>query len=376
MAQKQSSPEIRCAAFSAAREKRALSVEQLALLACLSKKQIQQIENGQSNSFYSPAIKLVAAKKVAKLIQLDEKDAFDFGPQAELPLTQADELTPSESSVAESRPLIDEAKAVEQSDASKPALPENAIEVVRLKEGEPNEVKKAAGRKRKNDLASPAISEPNAKPVMVEPEPEPNKRVLFAAREQKQAGKKWVWLLPVGALVLALVQFQPLLEDQLDALMGKPKPAEATALIAVPVDTAPASPPAEPVSTTPAVTPQASPAVIPNPAANPSPAIVVVANPACPLPDASIENYKSPAASKPGNMVYVKMPTAQVICVVDGDGKVQSKAMEPGLGHSFYGKAPFKLMTSGLSSAEVFFQGFRVRPSNADSKSIVLVQAD
>ena len=66
MAQKQSSPEIRCAAFSAAREKRALSVEQLALLACLSKKQIQQIENGQSNSFYSPAIKLVAAKKVAK----------------------------------------------------------------------------------------------------------------------------------------------------------------------------------------------------------------------------------------------------------------------------------------------------------------------
>ena len=371
MAQKQSSPEIRCAAFSAAREKRALSVEQLALLACLSKKQIQQIENGQSNSFYSPAIKLVAAKKVAKLIQLDEKDAFDFGPQAELPLTQADELTLGESSEAESRPLIDEAKAVEQSDASKPASPDSAIEVVRLKEDEPNEAKKAAGRKRKSDLASPAISEPNAKPVLVEPEPEPNKRVLFAAREQKQAGKKWVWLLPVGALVLALVQFQPLLEDQLDAWMGKPKQAEVTALIAAPVDAAPASPPpAEPVSTTPAVTPQASPAV------TPSPAIVVAANSACPPTDASIENYKSPAASKPGNMVYVKMPTAQVICVEDGDGKVQSKAMEPGLGHSFYGKPPFKLLTSGLSSAEVFFQGYRVRPSNADSKSIVLVQAD
>jgi cytoskeleton protein RodZ len=376
MAQKQSSPEIRCAAFSAAREKRALSVEQLALLACLSKKQIQQIENGQSNSFYSPAIKLVAAKKVAKLIQLDEKDAFDFGPQAELPLTQADELTPGESSVAESRPLIDEVKAAEQSDTSKPASPDSAIEVVRLKEDEPNEAKKVAGRKRKSDLASPAISEPNAKPVLVEPEPEPNKRVLFAAREQKQASKKWVWLLPVGALVLALVQFQPLLEDQLDAWMGKPKPAEATALTVAPVDAAPASPPAEPASATPAVTPQASPAVTPSTAVTPSPAIVVAANSACPPTDASIENYKSPAASKPGNMVYVKMPTAQVICVEDGDGKVQSKAMEPGLGHSFYGKPPFKLLTSGLSSAEVFFQGYRVRPSNADSKSIVLVQAD
>jgi transcriptional regulator with XRE-family HTH domain len=376
MAQKQSSPEIRGAAFSAAREKRAMSVEQLALLACLSKKQIQQIENGQSNSFYSPAIKLVAAKKVAKLIQLDEKDAFDFGPQAELPLTQAGDLTQDESSAVKSQPLLDEAKAAEQSDASKPASPENALDVVQATEDEPNEVKKAASRKRKSEPASLALNEPNAKPVLVEPNPEPNKPALFTAREQKQASKKWVWLLPVGALVLALVQFQPLLEDQLDALMGKPKPAEATALTIAPVDAAPASPPAEPASTTPAVTPQASPAVTPSPAATPSPAIVVAANPACPLPDASIENYKSPAASKPGNMVYVKMPTAQVICVVDGDGKVQSKAMEPGLGHSFYGKSPFKLMTSGLSSAEVFFQGYRVRPSNADSKSILLVQAD
>ena len=276
-----------------------MSVEQLALLACLSKKQIQQIENGQSSSFYSPTIKLVAAKKVAKLIQLDEKDAFDFGPQAELPLAQAGELTQGESSVVVSQPLLDEAKAAEQFDAPKTTSPANTVEVVQATEDGPNEVKKTAGKKRKGDLASPAISEPNAKPVLVEPEPEPNKRALFAAREQKQAGKKWVWLLPVGALVLALVQFQPLLVDQLDALMGKPKPLEVTALTAAPVDAVPASPPAEPVSATPAVTPQANPAVTPSPAATPSPVIVVVANPACPLPDASIENYKSPAASKP-----------------------------------------------------------------------------
>ncbi len=336
-----------------------MSVEKLALLACLSKKQVLQIENGQSSSFYSSTIKLVAARKVAKLIQLDEKDAFDFGLQAELPLTQVGELT------------HDEVKAAEQSDLPKPASPENVAEVVLLKENEPTEVKKATGRKRKSNLASPTSNQPNAKPILVEAlKPEPSMRAHYGGYEQKPAGKKWVWLLPVGALVFALVQFQPLLEEQLDALMGKPKPAEATAFTAAPVDTAPASPPAEPVSPTPAVIPPASPAV------TPSPAIGVAVNPACPLPDASIENYKSPAASKPGNLVYVKMPTAQVICVVDGDGKVQSKAMEPSLGHSFYGKPPFKLMTSGLSSAEVFFQGLRVRPSNADSKSILLVQAD
>jgi len=369
MTNKQTIPKIRVAAFIAAREKCAMSVEQLALLACLSKKQIQQIESGQSNSFYSPAIKLVAARKVAKLIQLDEKDAFDFGPQAELPLIQEGELTLDELPVAESPPLLDEAKAAEQSEI-KLASPENTIEVVQPTEDKPNEVKKTAGKKRKSDSASTTPNVPNAKPALVELNPEPNKRPLFAAHEQKQGGKKWVWLLPAGALVLALVQFQPLMVNQLDALMGKPKPEEATALTAALVDAAPATPSAEPVSATPAVTAQAGPAVAP------SPEIVVVANPACPAPDASIENYKSPTAGKPGNMVYVKMPTAQVICVVDGDGKLQSKAMEPGLGQSFYGKSPFKLMTSGLSSAEVFFQGLRVRPSNADSKSILLVQAD
>ncbi|MFZ4119476.1 MAG: helix-turn-helix domain-containing protein, partial [Polynucleobacter sp.] len=164
MAQKQPSPEIRCAAFSAAREKCAMSVEQLALLACLSKKQIQQIENGQSNSFYSPAIKLVAARKVAKLIQLDEKDAFDFGPQAELPLTQVGELTHDESSVVKPQPLLDEVKAAEQSDLPKPASPENVAEVVLLKENAPTEVKKATGRKRKSGLATPTSNQPNAKP--------------------------------------------------------------------------------------------------------------------------------------------------------------------------------------------------------------------
>ena len=342
MAGKQFIPEIRAAAFIAARENSAMSVEELAHLACLSKKQIQQIENGGRNAFYSLEIKYVAAKKVAKLIQLDEKEAFDFGPQAELPLTPVDELAQSELISAEQESLLDLKKEAPQVD-------EGNLKEARNK----------------------AVSQLEAKPILVEAfKPETSMRTHFGTREQKSAGKKWLWLLPVGALVLALVQFQPLLEDQLDALMVKPKPVQETALTAAPVDAAPASPPAEPASTSAAVTPPVPPAI------TPSPAVAVAANPACPLPDASIENYKSLSASKPGNMVFVKMPTAQIICVEDGDGKVQTKTMEPGLGHSFYGKPPFKLLTSGLSSAEIFFQGYRVRPSNADSKSMLLVQAD
>lgn len=330
-----------------------MSVEELAHLACLSKKQIQQIENGQSSTFYSPTVKFTAARKVAKLIQLDEKDAFDFGPQAELPFVQAADAIQSELMGAEQGPSLDLKKAVPKKEAPKK-------EAAQAKEGELKEVKKKA------------VSQPEAKPILAEAfKPEPSMRVHSVGREQKSAGKKWVWLLPVSALVLALVQFQPFLGDQLDALMGKPKPVEVAAVPATPVDVAsPVTPPAEPASATAAPTPQAPAVIVPSSAA------AAAANPACPLPDASIENYKSPSASKPGNMVFVKMPTAQIICVEDGDGKVQSKTMEPGLGHSFYGKPPFKLLTSGLSSAEVFFQGFRVRSSNADSKTILLVQAD
>ena len=359
MANRQSTPEIRTAAFIAAREKSAMSVEELAHLACLSKKQIQQIENGQSSTFYSPTVKFTAAKKVAKLIQLDEKDAFDFGPQAELPFAQVADSIQSELKSTGQEPLLDTKKEEPQKAAAQ------------TDDGESKEVKKAVSKKTKADAAPPVASRAEAKPGLAQAlVPELSKRAHSGGREHKSSSKKWVWLLPIGALVLAIVQFQPVLENQLDAMMGKAKPVEVVALTAAPVDTAPASPSAEPASTSAAATPPVPPAITPNPA------IAVMANPACPLPDASIESYKSPSASKPGNMVFVKMPTAQIICVEDGDGKVQTKTMEPGLGHSFYGKPPFKLLTSGLSSAEVFFQGLRVRPSNADSKSMLLVQAD
>ena len=324
-----------------------MSVEELAHLACLTKKQIQQIENGGRNSFYSPVIKFTAAKKVAKLIRLDEKDAFDFGSQAELTLNLVGELAQNELISAEQESLLDLKKEVPKQEATQTS------------KGESKEAKKEA------------VSQMEAKPILVDAlKSEPSMRAYSGTREHKSAGKKWLWLLPLGALVLAIVQFQPFLADQLDALMVKPKPVQETVLTAAPVDATPATPPAEPASATAAATPQAAPTI------TPSPAVVVAANPACPLPDASIENYKSPSPSKPGNMVYIKVSTAQIVCVEDGDGKVQSKTMEPGLGHSFYGMPPLKLLTTGLSSAEVFFQGLRVRPNNADSKSILLVQAD
>jgi cytoskeleton protein RodZ len=369
MAGKQSTPEIRTEAFIAAREKCALSVEELAHLACLSKKQIQQIENGQSSTFYSPAVKFTAAKKVAKLIQLEEKDAFDFGPQAELPFVQAAEVTQAELTAAQHDSPVDAKKEAPKKEAAQ------------TNEGEPKEAKKAVNRKTKSDATSSEYSQADAKPSLVgAPTLESSKRTHTGVREQKSTGKSWLWLLPVGGLVLVLSQFQPVLRNQLDAMMGKAKPVEAIALPSAPAaDTAPSNPPATEANAAPvpAATPSpAVPAATPVPPVAPSSPAPVAAASGCPPADGAMENYKPASAGKPGNVVFVKANTAQLVCVIDAGGLAQSKTLEPGLGHSFYGKPPFKVLTPGFAAVEVYFQGFRVRPSAPDAKNIQLVQAD
>ena len=76
-------PEIRKEAFTKAREGLGLSTKDVSGMACLSVRQIEQIENGESSSFYSIQVKFTAAKKVAGLLKLKPEDAFDFSDIAQ-----------------------------------------------------------------------------------------------------------------------------------------------------------------------------------------------------------------------------------------------------------------------------------------------------
>jgi transcriptional regulator with XRE-family HTH domain len=58
-------PEIKGAEFARARERVGMSTADLAKMASLTTSHVEQIENGESSCFYSPAIKFVAAKKLA-----------------------------------------------------------------------------------------------------------------------------------------------------------------------------------------------------------------------------------------------------------------------------------------------------------------------
>jgi len=75
------------------REIRGWTVNDIAMRACLSVKQIRQLEEGGSESFYSPAVKLTAAKKVASLL------GISIAPVQDEP--QTDTLTPIEAAPPE-----------------------------------------------------------------------------------------------------------------------------------------------------------------------------------------------------------------------------------------------------------------------------------
>ncbi|MFM9113544.1 MAG: helix-turn-helix domain-containing protein [Polynucleobacter victoriensis] len=68
----QTLPEIQGMLLKAVREKNQIKPEDLAQKACLSKKHIIELEEGGISSFYSEAHKITVARKIAKLLDLDE----------------------------------------------------------------------------------------------------------------------------------------------------------------------------------------------------------------------------------------------------------------------------------------------------------------
>jgi cytoskeleton protein RodZ len=89
----------------------------------------------------------------------------------------------------------------------------------------------------------------------------------------------------------------------------------------------------------------------------------------CAWPSGSAPIFQPLQARKSGDMVYVVSEVSQVLCVADADGKSQSKRLEAGQAHSYYGRPPWQLMSSALQQTQVYFQGYKVRlPSQAQDR--------
>lgn len=318
-------PEIQKEAFTRAREKLGLSTKDLGGMACLSTRQIEQIENGETSTFYGAQVKVTAAKKVAKLLGLTEAEAFDLDKTA----------SPKE---LESKPvpLTEDVKAP---------------------------VKSVKESKSKQKTASIQLEQDQSSLTDV-----PSKAASLSSSASSEPAKKknlFLWLSVLAAAAFAIIN--------LSSFFFADQPQEVVIVkeevVATPQASSPA--PSEPVSAVSTATaPQVTP-VVPVTAPASLPAIASESSTACPVEDAVIR-FKPEAPRKAGDVVYLQAKSKQVVCVVDAGGKTQNKVLEPGVGASFYGQPPFKVLTSGLNEVDVFFQGAKVRLTNPAGKTLIL----
>jgi len=309
-------PEIRKEAFIEAREKLGLSTKDLGGQACLSARQIEQIENGETSSFYGAQIKVTAAKKVAKLLGLSEEDAFNHSEVVEL----KEEIA--------ARP--EEPKKLEAADTKQNQEPEQKENI------------KATSVKAAFTFFALGASNPK----------QPPKKRLF------------IWLGWIAVVVFFVMNLRPLFfpEKPEEIILVKDEAIEQAIADVKVSETVPAPEQAPLIAATP-ITVKASGDVSAN-------------TEACPVADAIVPSYKPSSPRKPPDQVYVQAKTKQVVCVVDASGKTQNKTIDPNLGISFYGSPPFKILSSGLTQVDVYFQGVKVRPANLDSKTIFLEAGD
>jgi transcriptional regulator with XRE-family HTH domain len=341
-------PDINQAAFKAAREKQGLSTKDLAGKACLSAHQIEQIENGGLASFYGVQIKFTAAKKVALILGLSESEAF------ETVVTQA---------------IITEAPATENVAAVVSAQAEVAeiIEVVESVEV----VKVAAAAEVAKEAEGAKVAElpkVNAKPH----QENPGEREVKSSTASTVSPRKKRFLV-VGLIALAIfaiVNLRPLFfpDPVQEVIVVEEKIADPVLLAEVP-------PAASPTVSALGAAPVAAPSAAPSAAlvvSTVAPPTTQAASEACPSADVNMVSYKPASARKSGDMVYMQAKTKQIVCVTDASGKSQLFTIEPEKGASFYGKPPFKVLTSGLALVDLYFQGGKVRLDNAGAKTILL----
>ena len=348
-------------AFQEARERLGISVKDLAKQSCFSVRQIEQIENGKSDAFYSLAIKANAAKKIAHLLKLSEAEAFEF---------KVDSLTLA----AEKDTLTTDTDNSQSSLTSSPATtPARSIAT------------------HTDAVDSRFSSHSSALSEQLEPRFGPEQDgtgSLVSLNHKPRSGRTLIIGLALAAIVLLVVLIQSDLLIQIQNPFS-PKPAPVVEVM-IPEDK-----PAEPEKlgmTSDNNASTASPAVTLNTNAAtgtvgsnsaPGAALATVAPSAtitpsntlegCPSVGVSASAYTPTQSNRSADMVYVVSKVNQTVCVVDANGKIQNRSLDAGASASFYGKPPFKVMTSGLSQVDLFFQGWKVRPTNPNEKTIELL---
>jgi transcriptional regulator with XRE-family HTH domain len=319
-------PEIIGSALKNAREKRGMERSELATQCCLSNKMILELEEGGMTAFYSFQLKLSSAKRVGSFLGLSPSDYLEQVVElAEVP----DPLVEVEESVA---------KGGEQ---PAQAIPPKSV----VNEGE-----------QLDDLiyqstnSGISLSHMNMHSIPV-----------------RRIGIVLVLLIAVGVLYGLNSQFEissrtlAFLEQMGSKTVVKPE-APKELVIQEPSPVA--------VDEKPSTNMESKSNTILATSVN----TTSVQSQCPPIRDDGIPVYKSPNASKLGDVVNVKTLVKQSICVADGQGKQTLVDLEPNTAHAFKGAPPFVISAQDLDNIEMYFQGWRVRSPSPGAKQMKLVE--
>ena len=308
-------PEIQGKVLQSARQRLQMKPEELGAKACLSKKHIIQLEEGGVSSFYSEAHKVTVAKKVGQLLNLEESQFLVYpGSDQSFQCSLSFDVEPLEDDVIQ-----------------KPVTAKEVLNVASSK----NEKHLS----KTNESVEQKVSLENiqlGKESFI-------KKIPF----QFPLGlAKWSLLLSVMAGLYITRS------DIVELFIDKPDP--------VVVSAEPVEPPQE--------SNEASMATVPTVAGGAS----LPSEASCPKADAIIPEYRVTEATKSADFVFVQSKAKQTICVVDATGKSNMQTMDTGSNYTFTGKAPFTVLTNGMSFVNIYFQGRPVRSSGDSVRSIKL----
>ena len=319
-------PEIIGSALKNAREKKGMERSELATQCCLSNKMIFELEEGGMTAFYSFQLKLSSAKRVGSFLGLSPSDYLD----------QVDMLTEIPDSVVE----VEESAAKEEEQSVQSAPPKSVV----------NEGEQLDDLIYQSTNSGSSLSQMNMHSIPVR-----RIRILLGL------------LIAVGALYGLNSQFKistqtlAFIEQIGSKDVAKPEASKETAIQESLPDA---------VDEKPSTNVESKPITTLATSVN----TTSVQSQCPPIRGDGIPVYKSPNASKLGDVVNVKTSVKQSICVTDGQGKQTLVDLEPNIFHAFRGAPPFVISAQDLDNTEMYFQGWRVRSPSPGTKQMKLVE--
>ena len=319
-------PEINGSAFKHAREKRGMERSELATHCCLSSKMILELEEGGMTTFYNFQLKLSSAKRVGSFLGLSPSDYLD----------QVDMLTEIPDPVVE----VEESAAKEEEQSVQSAPPKSVV----------NEGEQLDDLIYQSTNSGSSLSQMNMHSIPVR-----RIRILLGL------------LIAAGALYGLNSQFKistqtlAFIEQLGSKDVAKPEASKETAIQESLPDA---------VDEKPSTNVESKPITTLATSVN----TTSVQSQCPPIRGDGIPVYKSPNASKLGDVVNVKTSVKQSICVTDGQGKQTLVDLEPNIFHAFRGAPPFVISAQDLDNTEMYFQGWRVRSPSPGTKQMKLVE--